>query len=101
MGRLPHQLLLRQFPLHGLFHRHRRICRPCHTHGLVYISPPGQGVPDGAAQTGGRPSERFDLCGMVVSLILEIHQPFLFHSVYFHRDHDAASVDLFRFLLVL
>ena len=37
---------------------------------------------------------------MVVSLILEVHEPLLLHAVHGHRHDDAAGVDLVGLLLV-
>ena len=101
MGRLPHQLFLGKFSLQGILYGNPGIRRSRHPHGLIHIGSSGKGIPDGAAQTGGRSAEGLDLRGMVVGLILEIYQPFLCLSVDFHRHHNAAGVNLFRFLLIL
>ena len=36
-----------------------------------------------------------------MGLVLEIHKPFLFHTVYRYRNHNTAGIDLIRFLLIL
>ena len=101
VSRLPYQLLLRQLSFHGLFHGDGGIRRTRHTHGLVHIGTAGQGIPDGSAKTGGRSSERLDLSGMVVGLVLKVHQPLFFHPVHFYGDHNTAGIDLLRLFLVL
>ena len=100
MGRLSYQFLLGKLALQGIFCRNSGICRSGHTHRLIYIGSAGQRITDGAAKTGSRPSERLDLCRMVVSLVLEIHQPFFFHAVHCYRHNDTAGIDLFRFFLI-
>ena len=100
-GRAPHQLLLGQFALQRLGCGHRGICGAGHTHGLIYIGAARQRIADGPAQTGGRAAERLDLRGMVVGLVLKVHQPLFHFSVDLHRHHDGAGVDLVRLLLIL
>ena len=100
VGRAPHQLLLGKLALHGLGYGHRGIGRPGDSHGLINISTAGKGIADGAAQAGGRSAEGLDLRGVVVGLVLEVHQPLLGLSVDLYRHHDAAGVDLVGFLLI-
>ena len=38
---------------------------------------------------------------MVVGFILKVYQPFLCHSIDFHRHHNTAGVDLVRNLQIL
>ena len=63
-------------------------------HGLVHIGPAGQGVPDGAAQAGGRPAEGLDLRGVVVGLVLELDEPGLGLAVDGNGGLDGAGIDL-------
>src|SRR5699024_8055766 len=63
-------------------------------HGLVDIHPAGQGIPDTAADTGGRPAEGLDLRGVVVGLVLEHEEPVLGGAVHLGGDVDGAGVDL-------
>ena len=70
-------------------------------HGLVHIGPAGQGVPDAAADAGGRAAEGLDLGRVVVGLVLEHEQPVLLLSVHRGGDVDGAGVDLLALVQVL
>ena len=100
-GRLAYQFFLRQFALESFLHAHRRVGGSCHAHRLIDIGPAGKRIPDRAAQTGGCAAEGFDLCRMVVCLVLEVDEPLLFFSIHIHRHHDGAGVDLLGFLLII
>ena len=89
-------LPLRQLALQGLFIRSPGIAGSGDPHGLVYIAPAAEGIPDGSAQAGGSAPERFDFGGMVVGLVLEHHQPVFFFPIHLNGGHDAAGVDFFR-----
>ena len=101
MSCTPYDLLLWELALQGFLHRNRGICSSGHTHRLIDIGSSREGIPDRTSKAGSSPTEGFDLRGMVVGFILEIHQPFLGLSVNLHRHNDAAGVDLFGFLLVV
>ena len=62
-------------------------------HGLVHIGPAGQGVPDGAAQAGGRPAEGLNLRGVVVGLVFKLDEPGLGLAVDGDGGLDGAGVD--------
>ena len=70
-------------------------------HRLIYVRPAGQRVAYRPAETGGRPSERFYLGGMVMGLVLELQQPFLGGTVHIHVHVDAACVVLLALLQVV
>ena len=61
---------------------------------LVDVGPAGQGIPDAAADAGGRAAEGLDLRGVVVGLVLEHQQPVLPAAVHLGGDVDGAGVDL-------
>ena len=63
-------------------------------HGLVDIGPAGEGVPDAAADAGGRPAEGLDLRGVVVGLVLEHQEPVLLLPIHLCGNVDGAGVDL-------
>ena len=100
MGCPPHQFFLGKLTLQGIFYRCRWVCCTSHPHGLVYISPPGKGVADSAAQAGCRTAERLNFRGVVMGFIFEIYQPFFCLPIHFYRDYNRAGIDLLRFLLV-
>ena len=78
----------------GLLKGHGGVAAAGDPHGLVHVGPAGQGVPDGAAQTGGRPAEGLDLRGVVVGLVLKLDEPGLGLAVDGDRGLDGAGVDL-------
>ena len=93
LRRSRHQLALGQLAGNGFAHGHGRIRRAGHPHRAVDICPAAQRIADRAADTGGRAAEGFNLCGMVVGLVLEQQQPGLFLSVGFHFDlHSFGSL---------
>ena len=99
-----HQLFLGKLSLQSLRHRNRGVRCARHAHGLIHIAASGKGIPDRAAQTGGRAAKGLDLRRMVVGFILEEHQP-LFRLravpvIHFHRNDDGAGVDFLGFLHV-
>ena len=61
---------------------------------LMDIGTAGQGVPDAAADAGGRAAEGLDLRGVVVGLIFEHQQPVLGLAVHRGGDMDGAGIDL-------
>ena len=63
-------------------------------HGLMDVGPAGKGVPDAAADAGGRAAEGLDLRGVVVGLVFEHEEPVLGPAVHHRRDVDGAGVDL-------
>ena len=78
----------------GLFNRRPGIAAAGEAHGLMDVGPAGQGVPDAAADTGGRAAEGLDLRGVVVSLVFEHQQPVLGFPVHHGGDVDGTGVDL-------
>ena len=88
------QLPLRQLAGEGLVQRGTGITRTGHPHGLMDIGTAGQGVPDAAADAGGRAAEGLDLRGVVVGLIFEHQQPVLSLAVHRGGDVDGAGIDL-------
>ena len=90
-----HDLALGQFSGNGLGQGLQRIRSACNAHRGIDIGPAGQRIPDGAADTGGRSAERFDLGRMVVRFVLEQKKPVLILSVHTDLDLDRAGVDLF------
>ena len=92
---------LRQLAGHRLRHRLADVASTSHAHGLIDVRPAGERVADGTAQAGGRTTERLDLCGMVVGLVLELEQPFLHTPVHIHIHEDAASVVLLAALHII
>ena len=58
------------------------------------IGTAGQGVPDAAADAGGRAAEGLNLRGVVVGLIFEHQQPVLGLAVHRGGDVDGAGIDL-------
>ena len=95
-----HDLLLRQFSVHGIFYRYGRICRTGHTHCLINIGTSGKRITDRTAKAGCRATERLDLRRMVVCFIFEVYKPLLGLSVHFYRNNDRAGIDLIGFLLI-
>ena len=100
----PHQLFLRQLAFQSIRNRNCGICRPGHTHGLIYIPSSGKGISNRTAQAGGSTPERLYLRWMVVGLIFEKHQPFLnllmAAVIHLHGHHHRAGVNLIRLLHV-
>ena len=88
------QLPLRQLAGEGLVQRGTGVTRTGHPHGLMDIGTAGQGVPDAAADAGGRAAEGLNLRGVVVGLIFEHQQPVLGFAVHRGGDMDGAGVDL-------
>ena len=88
------QLPLRQLAGESLVQRGTGITRTGHPHGLMDIGTAGQGVPDAAADAGGRAAEGLDLRGVVVGLIFEHQQPVLGLAVHRGGDVDGAGIDL-------
>ena len=88
------QLPLRQLAGEGLVQRGTGVSRAGHPHGLMDIGTAGQGVPDAAADAGGRAAEGLDLRGVVVGLIFEHQQPVLGLAVHRGGDVDGAGIDL-------
>ena len=76
-----------------IFDRCRWISRTCYSHSLIYIASSGKRIPDGAAYTGGRAAERFDLRRMIVRFILKQKQPILLSAVHVRFDFHRAGVD--------
>ena len=70
------------------------VTRAGHPHGLMDVGTAGQGVPDAAADAGGRAAEGLDLRGVVVGLIFEHQQPVLGLAVHRGGDVDGAGIDL-------
>ena len=101
LGSSSYQFFLRKFSLHGIFHRYGGICCSGDAHSLVYIGTSGQRITDSASKAGSGAAERLDLCRMVVSLVFEVDQPFLFFAVYIYRNHNRAGIDLLGFFLIL
>ena len=100
-----YQSLLGKLSFQGLGNGYRRVCRTCHTHCLVNIASSGKRISDRTAQTGCRTSEGFDLCRMVMGLVLKEYQPLLRHRpvaiIDLDRHHNGAGIDLIRFLHIL
>ena len=65
-----------------------------HTHRLIDVGTPRQGITDRTAKARRRTAKRFNFRRMVVRLILEHHEPIFFLAVNLHRHDDAARVDL-------
>ena len=63
-----------------------------YAHCLIYIAAAGKRVAYCTAQTGGSASERFDFSRVVVGLVLELEQPFLYPSVHIDVNIDAAGI---------
>jgi len=80
----------------SLVHGHGGVRSARYTHGLVHISPAGQGIADGAAQAGGSAAEGFDLGGVVMGFVFELQQPVFFLSVHLDVHLDGTGVDLVR-----
>ena len=95
------QFLLRKLAFQSLFYGNSRICCSCYTHCLIYISTSGKWVTDCTAKTGSCATKWLDLCRMVVCLILEVDQPFLFFSIYINRHYNTAGIDLVGLFLIL
>ena len=89
-----HQLPLRQLPGQGLRHRRQGVRCASDPHGPIYIGPAGQGIPDGAANTGGRAAERLNLRGMVVGFVLEEQEPGLLFPIHRNGHVNGAGIDL-------
>ena len=88
------QLPLGQLAGDGVRHGDAGVAAAGEPHGLIDISPAGQGVPDAAADAGGGAAEGLDLRGVVVGLVLEHQQPVLLLAVHRGGDVDGAGVDL-------
>ena len=88
------QLPLGQLAGEGLVQGGAGVSRTGHPHGLMDIGTAGQGVPDAAADAGGRAAEGLDLRGVVVGLIFEHQQPVLGLAVHRGGDMDRAGIDL-------
>ena len=88
------QLALGELALQGLAEGDPGVAAACKPHGLMDINPAGQGVPDAAADAGGRAAEGLDLGGVVVGLVFKHEQPVLLLSVHLRRDMDGTGVDL-------
>jgi hypothetical protein len=88
------QLPLGQLALQGLVKGYPGVAAAGEAHGLVDIHAPGEGIPDAAADAGGRTAEGLDLGGVVVGLVLEHEQPVLLLAVHHGGDLDGAGVDL-------
>lgn len=89
-------LPLGQFAREGLFKRNSWITCASHPHGLVDVGSPREGVSDGTAETGCGAAEGLNLSGVVVSLILKHHQPFLLSAIHIDWNYDAGGIDLTR-----
>ena len=89
-----HDLPLGELAGNGLLNGRRGVRRPGEPHGSVDVGPAGKGVPDGAADAGGRPAEGLDLRGVVVGLVFEQQQPGLLLPVRLHLHLHGAGVDL-------
>ena len=88
------QLPLGQLALQGLVKGYPGVAAAGEAHGLVDIHAAGEGIPDAAADAGGRTAEGLDLGGVVVGLVLEHEQPVLLLAVHHGGDLDGAGVDL-------
>ena len=91
-------LALGQLALQRLVHGDPGVAAAGDAHGLVDVHPAGQGVPDAAADAGGRAAEGLNLGGMVVGLVLEHQQPVLLLAVHHGGDVDGAGIDLLAFV---
>ena len=87
------ELPLGQLAGQGVLQRGPGVSRAGDPHGLMHIGTAGQGIPDAAADTGGRAAEGLNFCGMVVGLVLEHQQPVLVLPVDGGRHMDGAGVD--------
>ena len=85
---------LGQLPGQSLVYRDAGIAAAGKPHGLMYIGPPGQGVPDAPADAGGRTAEGLDLRGVVMSLVFEHQKPGLRFAVHLSLHPDGTGVDL-------
>ena len=96
------QLALGQLAGQGILHRAGGVRRTGDPHGLVHVAPAGQGVPDGAADAGGRAAEGLDLGGVVVGFVLKQQEPLFPAAVQLvHRQFDGAGVDLLGLVQVV
>ena len=95
------QLALGQLALQSFAHGRPGVAAAGQPHGLVHIGPAGQGVPDAAADAGGRAAEGLDLGGVIVGLVLEQEQPVLLLPVHHGPDPDGAGVDLLALVQIL
>ena len=87
------QLALGQTALNGLAHGRAGVAAAGDAHGLVDVSTAREGVPDGAADAGGRAAEGLDLRGMVMGFVLELEQPVLLGAVHVHGNVNGTGVD--------
>ena len=60
----------------------------------MHIGTAGQGVPDAAADAGGRAAKGLNLRGMVVGFVLEHQEPVLVFPIHRCGNMDGAGVDL-------
>ena len=99
-----HQLLLGELAAHRVLHGHGRICRARDAHRLIHVCAPGERIADRTAKTGCRAAKRFDLCRVIVRLVLEVDEPLLRDDtlsvllVDLHRYDDRTGIDLVRLL---
>ncbi len=94
-------LALGQFAGKSVFNRCPGVGTACNTHGLVNVSSSGKGVSNSPSQTGSRAAERLYLGRMVMRFVLEHNQPFFLLAADISFDHNAAGIDLLRFIQVV
>ena len=83
---------LRQLPGQRIGHRLPDVTGTRDAHRLVNVTAARQRVADGPAQAGRSPTERLDFGRVVMSLVLELQQPTLGHSIDLHVDVNRAGI---------
>ena len=106
MGSLAGNHALRKLARDGLSHRQIDIRSTGHAHCLIDIGPAGKRVTDCTSETCCRSTERLNLSRMVMSLVLELKEPFLRCKLTFIIHHVnvhiyAASIVLLTHLHIV
>ncbi len=101
LHRLARDDALGQFAFQRLADGSGYVARTGDAHRLIDVCPTRQRVAYGTAKTGARASERLNLRGMVVRLVLELQQPTVRLAVLVHIHIDRAGVVLVAHLQVV
>ena len=79
----------------------RHVPRSGQAHGLIDIGSAGQGVANGAAETGRRAAVRLNFCRVIVGFVFKLQKPILNVAVMIHFDIDRAGVDFLGLIEII
>ena len=92
---------LGQLAGHGLRNGLIDVARTGYAHRLIDVCTSGQRVTNGTTKARTRSSERLNLRGVIMGLVLELQQPFLRFAILIYVNKNGAGIVLFAHLHIV